>query len=75
MEDYYHSVLWLEPAASLFRQAYRTWNTEDEGSLEDVLDHLAFSHFKAIVFSIPYRKHTGQKLFLVTLNVKVITAL
>ncbi|XP_058884297.1 prolyl 4-hydroxylase subunit alpha-3-like [Acipenser ruthenus] len=46
MEDYYHSVLWLEPAASLFRRAYRTWNTEDEGSLEDVLDHLAFSHFK-----------------------------
>ncbi|MGH0183979.1 UNVERIFIED_CONTAM: hypothetical protein FKN15_013808 [Acipenser sinensis] len=70
MEDYYHSVLWLEPAASLFRRAYRTWNTEDEGSLEDVLDHLAFTHFKAIAFSIPYRKHTGQRLFLVTLNVK-----
>ncbi|XP_060622966.2 prolyl 4-hydroxylase subunit alpha-3 [Anolis sagrei] len=47
MEDYYHSILWMEEAASLFRVSYGNWNTEDEGSLEDALDHLAFSYFKA----------------------------
>ncbi|XP_062983347.1 prolyl 4-hydroxylase subunit alpha-3, partial [Elgaria multicarinata webbii] len=47
MEDYYHSIQWLEEAVSLFRLAYGNWNTEDEGSLEDALDHLAFSYFKA----------------------------
>ncbi|XP_061485630.1 prolyl 4-hydroxylase subunit alpha-3 isoform X2 [Rhineura floridana] len=47
MEDYYHSILWLEEAASLFRVSYGSWNAEDEGSLEDALDHLAFSYFKA----------------------------
>uniref|UniRef100_A0A8D0BHP0 Prolyl 4-hydroxylase subunit alpha-3 n=1 Tax=Salvator merianae TaxID=96440 RepID=A0A8D0BHP0_SALMN len=47
MEDYYHSILWLEEATSLFRVSYGKWNTEDEGSLEDALDHLAFSYFKA----------------------------
>ncbi|XP_053241070.1 prolyl 4-hydroxylase subunit alpha-3 [Podarcis raffonei] len=47
MEDYYHSILWLEEAVSLFRVSYGSWNTEDEGSLEDALDHLAFSYFKA----------------------------
>nr|XP_028581668.1 prolyl 4-hydroxylase subunit alpha-3 isoform X2 [Podarcis muralis] len=46
MEDYYHSILWLEEAVSLFRVSYGSWNTEDEGSLEDALDHLAFSYFK-----------------------------
>uniref|UniRef100_A0A8C8S3I0 Prolyl 4-hydroxylase subunit alpha-3 n=1 Tax=Pelusios castaneus TaxID=367368 RepID=A0A8C8S3I0_9SAUR len=47
MEDYYHSIAWLEEAVSLFRLSYGDWNTEDEGSLEDALDHLAFSYFKA----------------------------
>ncbi|XP_039600216.1 prolyl 4-hydroxylase subunit alpha-3 [Polypterus senegalus] len=46
MEDYYHAILWLEEAAQLFREAPGTWNTEDEGSLESVLDYLAFSYFK-----------------------------
>ncbi|XP_066475543.1 prolyl 4-hydroxylase subunit alpha-3 [Tiliqua scincoides] len=47
MEDYYHSIVWLEEAVSLFRDSYGSQNTEDEGSLEDALDHLAFSYFKA----------------------------
>ncbi|KAL8191323.1 UNVERIFIED_CONTAM: Prolyl 4-hydroxylase subunit alpha-3 [Gekko kuhli] len=47
MEDHYHSIAWLEEAVSLFRVSYGSWNTEDEGSLEDALDHLAFSYFKA----------------------------
>lgn len=45
MGDYYHSITWLEEAVSLFRVSYGSWNTEDEGSLEDALDHLAFSYF------------------------------
>ncbi|KAG2456658.1 C2CD3 protein, partial [Polypterus senegalus] len=48
MEDYYHAILWLEEAAQLFREAPGTWNTEDEGSLESVLDYLAFSYFKVL---------------------------
>ncbi|XP_072118887.1 prolyl 4-hydroxylase subunit alpha-3 isoform X6 [Mobula birostris] len=44
-EDYYHSVIWLEEAVNLFRQSIGVWNTEDEGSLEDALDYLAFSHY------------------------------
>nr|XP_056714804.1 prolyl 4-hydroxylase subunit alpha-3 [Euleptes europaea] len=47
MEDHYHSITWLEEAVNLFRDSYGSWNTEDEGSLEDALDHLAFSYFKA----------------------------
>uniref|UniRef100_A0A452I8Z3 Prolyl 4-hydroxylase subunit alpha-3 n=1 Tax=Gopherus agassizii TaxID=38772 RepID=A0A452I8Z3_9SAUR len=45
--DYYHSIVWLEEAVSLFRVSYGEWNTEDEGSLEDALDYLAFSYFQA----------------------------
>ncbi|CAN9510847.1 unnamed protein product [Ophioblennius macclurei] len=45
-EDYYHSVQWLEEAVRLFRGAGRRWSPENEGTLEDALDHLAFSHFK-----------------------------
>uniref|UniRef100_A0A8C6K7Q6 Prolyl 4-hydroxylase subunit alpha 3 n=1 Tax=Nothobranchius furzeri TaxID=105023 RepID=A0A8C6K7Q6_NOTFU len=45
-EDYYHSVQWLEEAVRLFRAAGGQWSLEDEGTLEDALDHLAFSHFK-----------------------------
>lgn len=47
-EDYYHSVQWLEESARLFRGAGEEWSPENEGTLEDALDHLAFSHFKVI---------------------------
>ncbi|XP_026992347.2 prolyl 4-hydroxylase subunit alpha-3 isoform X1 [Tachysurus fulvidraco] len=43
-EDYYHSVQWLEEAVRLFRGINRS--PENEGTLEDALDYLAFSHFK-----------------------------
>ncbi|KAK7883076.1 hypothetical protein WMY93_029250 [Mugilogobius chulae] len=43
-EDYYHSVPWLEQSVRLFRR--NSWSPENQGSLEDALDHLAFSHFK-----------------------------
>ncbi|XP_072248287.1 prolyl 4-hydroxylase subunit alpha-3 [Leuresthes tenuis] len=45
-EDYYHSVQWLEESVRLFRGAGGQWSPENEGTLEDALDHLAFSHFK-----------------------------
>ncbi|NXP65188.1 P4HA3 hydroxylase, partial [Chloropsis cyanopogon] len=45
--DYYHSIAWLEEAVSLFRLSYGSWNPEDQSSLEDALDHLAFSYFMA----------------------------
>ncbi|NWZ42895.1 P4HA3 hydroxylase, partial [Brachypodius atriceps] len=45
--DYYHSIPWLEEAVSLFRLSYGSWNLEDRSSLEDALDHLAFSYFMA----------------------------
>ncbi|KAM8975350.1 prolyl 4-hydroxylase subunit alpha-3 [Pelodytes ibericus] len=47
MEDYYHSIPWLEEAVSMFRKSYGNWFTEDQGSLEDALDYLAFSYYKA----------------------------
>ncbi|XP_053417263.1 prolyl 4-hydroxylase subunit alpha-3 isoform X1 [Nycticebus coucang] len=47
MGDYYHAIPWLEEAVSLFRGSYGEWKTEDEASLEDALDHLAFAYFKA----------------------------
>ncbi|NXF40321.1 P4HA3 hydroxylase, partial [Nyctibius bracteatus] len=47
MGDYYHSIAWLEEAVSLFRLSYGSWNPEDRSSLEDALDHLAFSYFMA----------------------------
>lgn len=46
MGDYYHAIPWLEEAVSLFRGSYGEWNTEDEASLEDALDHLAFAYFQ-----------------------------
>ncbi len=45
-EDYYHSVQWLEESVRLFRRTAGQWSPENEGTLEDALDHLAFSHFK-----------------------------
>ncbi|XP_034850939.1 prolyl 4-hydroxylase subunit alpha-3 isoform X1 [Mirounga leonina] len=47
MGDYYHAIPWLEEAVSLFRGSYGEWKTEDEASLEDALDHLAFAYFQA----------------------------
>ncbi|KAK1900089.1 Prolyl 4-hydroxylase subunit alpha-3 [Dissostichus eleginoides] len=45
-QDYYHSVQWLEESVRLFRGAGGEWIPENAGTLEDALDHLAFSHFK-----------------------------
>lgn len=45
-EDYYHSVQWLEESVRLFRGTGSKWSPENEGTLQDALDHLAFSHFK-----------------------------
>lgn len=45
-EDHYHSVQWMEESVRLFRGAGREWSPENEGTLEDALDHLAFSSFK-----------------------------
>ncbi|XP_057684992.1 prolyl 4-hydroxylase subunit alpha-3-like [Corythoichthys intestinalis] len=45
-EDYYHSVPWLQESVKLFRAASVRCNPEDEATLADALDHLAFSHFK-----------------------------
>ncbi|KAM7130424.1 LOW QUALITY PROTEIN: prolyl 4-hydroxylase subunit alpha-3 [Ciconia maguari] len=44
--DYNHSIAWLEEAVGLFRLSC-SWNPEDRSSLEDALDHLAFSYFMA----------------------------
>ncbi|XP_056904644.1 prolyl 4-hydroxylase subunit alpha-3 isoform X2 [Takifugu flavidus] len=44
-EDYYHSVQWLEESVRLFRGTGSKWSPENEGTLHDALDHLAFSHF------------------------------
>ena len=46
MGDYYHAIPWLEEAVSLFLGSYGEWKTEDEASLEDALDHLAFAYFQ-----------------------------
>uniref|UniRef100_A0A4W4E5K1 Prolyl 4-hydroxylase subunit alpha-3 n=1 Tax=Electrophorus electricus TaxID=8005 RepID=A0A4W4E5K1_ELEEL len=43
-EDYYHAVQWLEEAVSLFGGS--NWSLEHDGSLEEALDHLAFSYYK-----------------------------
>ncbi|KAM4683694.1 prolyl 4-hydroxylase subunit alpha-3 isoform 4-T4 [Amazona ochrocephala] len=45
--DYYHSIAWLEEAVGLFRLSYGSRSPEDRSSLEDALDHLAFSYFMA----------------------------
>ncbi|XP_062872536.1 prolyl 4-hydroxylase subunit alpha-3 isoform X2 [Trichomycterus rosablanca] len=44
VKDYYHSVQWLEEAVRLLRDV--DWSPENEDTLVDALDHLAFSHFK-----------------------------
>ncbi|XP_029028312.1 prolyl 4-hydroxylase subunit alpha-3 isoform X2 [Betta splendens] len=59
-KDYYHSVQWLEESVRLFRAAEVGWSPENEGTLEDALDHLAFSHFKTGNFS--YALSLSQEL-------------
>uniref|UniRef100_A0A8I6AKZ4 Prolyl 4-hydroxylase subunit alpha-3 n=1 Tax=Rattus norvegicus TaxID=10116 RepID=A0A8I6AKZ4_RAT len=46
--DYYHAIPWLEEAVSLFRRSYGEWKTEDEASLEDALDYLAFACYQSV---------------------------
>ncbi|XP_066444446.1 prolyl 4-hydroxylase subunit alpha-3 [Eleutherodactylus coqui] len=46
MQDFYHSIPWLEEAVSKFQDSYGRWFTEDQGSLQDALDYLAFSYYK-----------------------------
>ncbi|XP_036077243.1 prolyl 4-hydroxylase subunit alpha-3 isoform X3 [Rousettus aegyptiacus] len=53
MGDYYHAIPWLEESVSLFRGSYGEWNTEDEASLEDALDHLAFAYFQPTHYQTP----------------------
>ncbi|XP_041732175.1 prolyl 4-hydroxylase subunit alpha-3 [Coregonus clupeaformis] len=60
LEDYYHSVQWLEESVRLFRGAGGEWSPENEGTLEDALDHLAFSHFKT--GNISYALSLSQEL-------------
>ncbi|KAF3693149.1 Prolyl 4-hydroxylase subunit alpha-3 [Channa argus] len=59
-EDYYHSVKWLEESVHLFRGAGGKWSPENEGTLEDALDHLAFSHFKT--GNVSYALSLSQEL-------------
>ncbi|XP_061638180.1 prolyl 4-hydroxylase subunit alpha-3 isoform X1 [Phyllopteryx taeniolatus] len=44
--DYYHSVPWLRESVELFRRSGGRRSPENGGTLEDALDHLAFSHFQ-----------------------------
>ncbi|XP_075957014.1 prolyl 4-hydroxylase subunit alpha-3 [Anarhichas minor] len=59
-EDYYHSVQWLEESVRLFRGPGGKWSPENAGTLEDALDHLAFSHFKT--GNISYALSLSQEL-------------
>ncbi|KAF3847531.1 hypothetical protein F7725_020559 [Dissostichus mawsoni] len=59
-QDYYHSVQWLEESVRLFRGAGGEWIPENAGTLEDALDHLAFSHFKT--GNISYALSLSQEL-------------
>ncbi|XP_060902906.1 prolyl 4-hydroxylase subunit alpha-3 isoform X2 [Labrus mixtus] len=59
-EDYYHSVPWLEESVRLFRGTEGEWSPENAGTLEDALDHLAFSHFKT--GNVSYALSLSQEL-------------
>ncbi|XP_071353271.1 prolyl 4-hydroxylase subunit alpha-3 [Trachinotus anak] len=59
-EDYYHSVQWLEESVRLFRGTGGEWSPENEGTLGDALDHLAFSHFKT--GNVSYALSLSQEL-------------
>ncbi|XP_011851617.1 PREDICTED: prolyl 4-hydroxylase subunit alpha-3, partial [Mandrillus leucophaeus] len=63
MGDYYHAIPWLEEAVSLFRGSYGEWKTEDEASLEDALDHLAFAYFQILPMILPWTKKFDYELF------------
>ncbi|XP_068174384.1 prolyl 4-hydroxylase subunit alpha-3 isoform X2 [Antennarius striatus] len=70
-EDYYHSVQWLEESVRLFRGRGGKWSPENEGTLEDALDHLAFSHFKT--GNVSYALSLSQELLHYDpLNVRVL---
>ncbi|XP_041665794.1 prolyl 4-hydroxylase subunit alpha-3 isoform X2 [Cheilinus undulatus] len=58
--DYYHSVQWLEESVRLFRGTGGEWSPENAGTLEDALDHLAFSHFKT--GNVSYALSLSQEL-------------
>ncbi|XP_047449776.1 prolyl 4-hydroxylase subunit alpha-3 [Mugil cephalus] len=60
LEDYYHSVQWMEESVRLFKGARGEWSPENEGTLEDALDHLAFSHFKT--GNVSYALSLSQEL-------------
>ncbi|XP_037697234.1 prolyl 4-hydroxylase subunit alpha-3 isoform X2 [Choloepus didactylus] len=66
--DFYHAIPWLEEAVSLFRRSYGEWNTEDEASLEDALDHLAFAYFQ--VGNVSYALNLSQEFLLYSPNNK-----
>lgn len=55
-EDYDHSVAWLQESVERFRSPGGGRSPENEGTLEDALDHLAFSHFKVA----RTRTHAGE---------------
>ncbi|XP_034024242.1 prolyl 4-hydroxylase subunit alpha-3 [Thalassophryne amazonica] len=59
-KDYYHSVQWLEESVRLFRVTGGEWSPENEGTLEDALDYLAFSHYKT--GNISYALSLSQEL-------------
>lgn len=44
----------------LFRGSELAWRPENEASLEDALDHLAFSHFKVLHYE--YTLINGEKI-------------
>ncbi|XP_056138769.1 prolyl 4-hydroxylase subunit alpha-3 [Lampris incognitus] len=58
--DYYHSVQWFAESVRLFRGTGSGWSPEHEGTLEDALDHLAFSHFKT--GNVSYALSLSQEL-------------
>ncbi|XP_011900256.1 PREDICTED: prolyl 4-hydroxylase subunit alpha-3 isoform X4 [Cercocebus atys] len=77
MGDYYHAIPWLEEAVSLFRGSYGEWKTEDEASLEDALDHLAFAYFQPTLYQIPslycsYETNSNAYLLLQPIRKEVI---
>ncbi|XP_075858425.1 prolyl 4-hydroxylase subunit alpha-3 isoform X2 [Microcebus murinus] len=77
MGDYYHAIPWLEEAVSLFRGSYGEWKTEDEASLEDALDHLAFAYFQPTHYQIPslycsYETNSSPYLLLQPIRKEVI---
>uniref|UniRef100_A0A3B3ZK04 Prolyl 4-hydroxylase subunit alpha-3 n=1 Tax=Periophthalmus magnuspinnatus TaxID=409849 RepID=A0A3B3ZK04_9GOBI len=69
-EDYYHSVPWLEQSVRLFRG--HKWSPENQGTLEDALDHLAFSHFKFQTGNVTCALSLSQELLHHPVNERVL---